>query len=233
MDIVILSGAGLSAPSGIATFRSETGLWENHPVEMVATPQGFILNPALVHSFYNDRRREILDAEPNKAHFALAKLEQAENMDVVHITQNIDNLCERAGCSKMVHMHGEILKGRCTACCDIVMVAGDLTTETKCPSCGFSGPTGGLRPDIVWFGENPIGLPLIETVLEKCNLMIVIGTSGAVAPAAFFALEAKNNGAKTVLLNKDEPDNVHVFDEVILGDAEDIVPAYVNKLIEH
>jgi len=184
MKIVILTGAGISAESGISTFRDAGGLWENHPIEEVATPEGFARNPALVHRFYNLRRLALKTVEPNAAHIALAKLETeltVKGGQLTLVTQNVDNLHERGGSKSVIHMHGELTSIRCTACGARQKYEGETSTEMPCPNCN----TPALRPDIVWFGEMPFFMHGIEAALEGCDLFVSIGTSGAVYPAAF------------------------------------------------
>jgi NAD-dependent deacetylase len=230
-SIIILSGAGLSAESGIKTFRDSDGLWENHDVNEVASLKGFQNNPSLVHSFYNERRRELKSVEPNEAHRALAKLETVSAIEILHVTQNIDNLCERAGSKNMIHMHGELLKCRCLMCGEILEGDEDTDTSIACPICNFTSEWGGIRPHIVWFGEIPLRMNEIEEALSSCDLFIAIGTSGKVYPAADFVRIAKKNGAKTILLNKEKTSNLKYFDEVITGNASELVPALVTKIV--
>ena len=180
MKIVILSGAGLSAESGIRTFRGVDGLWEGSSTSKVATLKGFQKNPDSVHRFYNERRKDVQKANPNATHFALAKLEHIPEIELFHVTQNIDDLCERAGCKYVHHMHGEVLKCRCLLCGDIFECIDDINTGVKCPSCNFTSEWGSLRPHIVWFGETPFGLPKIEKAIKSCDLFVAIGTSGKV-----------------------------------------------------
>ncbi len=229
MNIVVLSGAGLSAESGIETFRDKDGLWANHPVDEVATMDGFTANPTLVHNFYNERRRQLKDVSPNAAHYALAELEKTPGIDLFHVTQNIDDLCERAGEKNVVHMHGELLKCRCLMCSTVVKWNGDTNIDLECPSCGFTSEWGSLRPHIVWFGEIPMRMQEIEDALRSCDLFAAIGTSGQVYPAAGFVNIANSCGKQTVLLNK-EVTGQNYFEEVIQGNAGTIVPAWVDKL---
>ena len=229
-NIVILSGAGLSADSGIQTFRAKDGLWENHPVDEVATPEGFHADPRLVHRFYNERRRQLATVEPNAAHHALAELERSPAVKLLHVTQNVDNLCERAGSNGILHMHGELTKCRCLMGCGNFEWDGDTSVNTACPGCGFTSEWGGIRPHIVWFGEMPLEMDTIEIALKACDLFVAVGTSGKVYPAAGFVALAKRAGAKTLLLNKDQPDNRHGFDSAITGNASDVVPAWVESI---
>jgi NAD-dependent deacetylase len=229
---VVLTGAGISAESGIKTFRAEDGLWENHRVEDVATPQGFAANPILVHQFYNQRRRQLLshDIKPNPAHQALAKLEHAfaeiEDREFLLVTQNIDNLHERSGSRQLVHMHGELLKMRCTETNLCFDIRQDLNLDDCCRCCR---QPGNLRPQIVWFGEVPLEMARIESALSHCDLFVAIGTSGKVYPAAGFFELARERGARTVELNLASTNAD--FDEHICGPASTVVPAFVDTLL--
>ncbi len=229
-NIVVLTGAGISAESGIETFRASDGLWAGHDVEEVATPEGFARNPALVHQFYNARRAQLNggSVHPNPAHLALAELEAAFAGEFLLVTQNVDNLHERSGSKNLIHMHGELNKVRCTRCHNVFEHTEDLQVDAQCPDCGFSGT---LRPDIVWFGEIPMLMEEIYLELEQCDLFISIGTSGNVYPAAGFVQTAKNSGAHTVELNLERSLVNHYFDESINGPASEIVPAYVKRLL--
>lgn len=227
--IVILTGAGISAESGIQTFRASDGLWENHRVEDVATPQGWNANPQLVWSFYQQRRRQLLDVEPNPAHTALVDLENYLD-NFLLITQNVDNLHGRAGSKQLIHMHGELEKLRCEQCnhIEIMMDRDHLGEELlQCAKC-----EGRLRPHIVWFSEPPLQLLEIDDALSKCDVFIVIGTSGNVTPASTFLHIAKFEGAHTICINLDPPENVYFFDEFIQGKAGEILPALVQRWIE-
>jgi NAD-dependent deacetylase len=227
-SIVVLTGAGISAESGINTFRASDGLWENHHIEDVATPEGFERNPQFVHNFYNARRRQLLSDEirPNPAHSELARLEHQFPGDVLIVTQNVDNLHERAGSSALLHMHGELLKMRCSVSDLVFDIREDLSFETECRCCKTPG---NLRPDIVWFGEMPMHMPRIISALQQCDLFLAIGTSGNVYPAASFYQSAKACGAYTVELNLDPTQSQ--FDEHIYGAAASIVPEFVQKLL--
>ncbi len=227
-NIVILTGAGISAESGIATFRDSGGLWSNHRVEDVATPDGYERNPALVHSFYNHRRRELAKVSPNSAHIALAGLEKNYGGKVTVVTQNVDNLHERAGTVDLIHMHGELNKIRCTKCGNVISTEEDFSVESVCPNCGGAGT---MRPHIVWFGEMPMRMDEIGALLAKCDLFISIGTSGAVYPAAGFVRTARNAGAHAVELNLEKSQGASMFDEKIYGRATEVVPAYIDALI--
>ena len=230
MKIVVLSGAGLSAESGIETFRAKDGLWENHSVDAVATFEGFAADPNLVHKFYNDRRRQLKEVEPNAAHYALAKLEKMPGIELFHVTQNIDDLCERAGATRLVHMHGELLKCRCLTCSKVIKWECDAGIDAKCPRCGLKSELGAIRPHIVWFGEMPLYMNEIDNALQGCDLFVAIGTSGKVYPAANFVQIAKSASVKTLLLNKDPAENNYRFDYSIIGNATEIVPQWINSL---
>lgn len=226
--IVILTGAGLSAESGLATFRDKGGVWAKYDYRKVATPEGFARNPALVHEFYNMRRRDLKGVAPNAAHIALARLEREHAGEVLIVTQNVDDLHERAGSQSLIHMHGELLKVYCTHCRAGRSWAEDLSTELACPGCGKAG---GMRPDIVWFGEIPYRMDEIVAALADVDLFISIGTSGNVYPASGFVAEACANGARTVELNLEPSEGVSYFDEAIHGRATKIVPAFVDHLL--
>lgn len=227
MKIVILTGAGISQESGIRTFRASDGLWEDHRIEDVATPQAFARNPALVHRFYNERRRQLFGGavRENAAHLALAQLEAALPGEVTLVTQNIDDLHERAG-SRPIHMHGQIDQLFCTHCDALLTSREDCFPDTVCPNCGKSG---GLRPDIVWFGEMPYHMAQIERALREAEVFVAIGTSGQVYPAAGFVHLARQAGAKTVEINL-ERSGAH-FDEGYYGKATIEVPRFVEAVL--
>ena len=231
-SIVVLTGAGISAESGIKTFRAADGLWEDHRVEDVATPEAFERNPELVQRFYNERRKPILSGEvkPNPAHQALAKLEHAFvndfNGEFLLVTQNIDNLHELGGSKNVLHMHGEILKMRCKTTEQEYACNADIQTSDLCQCCGAQGT---LRPHIVWFGEMPIGMDSIYQSLSHCDLFISIGTSGNVYPAAGFVQMANQAGAKTLEINLEESQVASSFDEAIYGKAGEVLPAWVEQ----
>lgn len=227
MSIVILTGAGISAESGIATFRDSGGLWEGHSVEAVATPQGFAADPDLVQSFYDERRRVVAGAEPNPAHVALARLEKALEGEVVVITQNVDDLHERAGSRRVLHMHGELLSALCTECGARSRWHDDLLPGPPCPACGVRA----LRPDIVWFGEVPYHMDEIQRALTACSVFAAVGTSGEVYPAAGFVAMAAAHGARTVEINLAASRVASVFDEVRAGRASELVPQWVAEAI--
>ncbi|ELY3760870.1 NAD-dependent protein deacylase [Cronobacter universalis] len=229
--VVVLTGAGISAESGIRTFRAADGLWEEHRVEDVATPEGFARNPQLVQEFYNARRRQLQQPEikPNPAHLALARLEEALGDRFLLVTQNIDNLHERAGNKNVVHMHGELLKVRCSQSGQVLEWTGDVTPGEKCHCCQFPAP---LRPHVVWFGEMPLGMDSIYEALARADVFIAIGTSGHVYPAAGFVHEAKLQGAHTVELNLEPSQVGSEFEEKHYGLASQVVPEYVEKLLK-
>jgi len=229
--IVILTGAGISRESGLHTFRDPDGIWARHRIEDVATPEAFQRDPAAVHGFYNARRRGLTDPaiQPNAAHLALAELERRWRGEVLLVTQNIDDLHERAGSRNLIHMHGEILKRRCAACGNITPCREDLSASLACPACASLGT---LRPHVVWFGEMPLEMDRIFAALRQAELFLSIGTSGTVYPAAGFVTEARAAGAHTVELNLEPSEGRSLFDEAIHGPATEIVPAYLRRLLE-
>jgi NAD-dependent protein deacetylase/lipoamidase len=227
-NIVILTGAGISAESGLDTFRAIDGLWEGHNVEDVATPEAFRRDPALVHTFYNARRAQLDSAEPNAAHKALAQLDAEWPGEFLLITQNVDDLHERAGSKRLIHMHGQNKKGWCLACDQRFAWEGPMDEGSACPSCGASG---GLRPDIVWFGEMPYDMDRIEEALQRCDLFVSIGTSGAVYPAAGFVQTARYRGARTLEMNLEPSAGSFLFNESRGGKAGDLVPAWVREVL--
>lgn len=231
--VVILTGAGISAESGIATFRDKDGLWAKHDISEVATPEAYARNPAKVQGFYNERRRGVVDAQPNAAHAALARLERElpvrlPGSDVLVVTQNIDPLHERAGTKNLVHMHGELLRAWCQACDTRHPWQADLSQDTACPTCAA---TARLRPDIVWFGEMPYQMERIEDALFQCDLFVSIGTSGNVYPAAGFVKGARSVGAHTVEINLEPSDGASQFDDCRHGPAGVLVPAFVDEVL--
>ncbi len=229
-NIVVLTGAGVSAESGMGTFRDRNGIWTRYRLEDVATPEGFARNPRLVHEFYNARRRALRSAVPNAAHTALARLEtemaQAGGR-LLLVTQNVDNLHEKAGSRALLHMHGELGKVMCVSCGGRGPWDEDLHTDTACWSCGA---VGALRPDVVWFGEMPYGMELIYDRLSACDLFVSIGTSGEVYPAAGFVEEARLAGAHTIELNLEPSANARVFGEGRYGPASEVVTRWVDDL---
>ncbi len=229
-SIVILTGAGISKESGLDTFRDAGGIWSRVRLEDVATPDAFRRDPQRVQEFYNARRRGLLASgvEPNDAHRALARLDAEWPGALLLVTQNVDDLHERAGSKRLIHMHGEMLKARCTACAGIVGVADDLTAETSCTGCGGVGT---MRPHVVWFGEMPLEMERIYAALAAADLFVSIGTSGTVYPAAGFVAEARAAGARTVELNLEPSDGAALFDEAIHGPASIEVPRFVARLL--
>jgi len=227
--IVILTGAGISAESGLQTFRDNDGLWENHSVEEVATPQAFENNPELVYRFYNARRAQLQDdkVSANKAHHALATLEQHWKAQLVLVTQNVDNLHERGGSERVLHMHGELLSARCSFSKQTFEWSESFDGNTACPCC--SNKT--LRPDIVWFGEMPMYMDEIMSHLSTADIFIAIGTSGNVYPAAGFVQLAKSAGAHTIEANLEPGSSNALFDESLTGLASDVVPKWVDDTI--
>jgi NAD-dependent deacetylase len=227
--IVVLTGAGLSAESGLHTFRDKDGIWARYDYREVATPEGYHRNPVLVLNFYNERRRQNADVQPNAAHDALARLEAEYPGKVLVVTQNIDPLHGLAGSKNLVHMHGEIQKALCGACGQRQAIGhNDLTLDSVCPVCAQRGY---MRPDVVWFGEMPYHMERISDALCTCDLFISIGTSGTVYPAAGFVLEARSAGAHTVELNLEPSLVASGFHEAIHGRATEVVPAYVDRLL--
>ncbi len=226
-NIVILTGAGISAESGIATFRASDGLWEDHRVEDVATPEGFARDPALVQRFYDARRARLKEVEPNAAHRALARLDAEWPGELLIVTQNVDDLHERAGTKRLLHMHGELKSAWCLACDGRVRWEEELGSGPACPGCGAMGQ---MRPDIVWFGEMPYEMERIDRALMEADLFVSIGTSGAVYPAAGFVQSARYSGARTLEMNL-EPSQGSVFHETRIGRAGELVPAWVEELL--
>ncbi len=227
-SILVLTGAGISAESGLATFRGADGLWEGHRVEDVATPEAFGRDPALVHAFYDARRARLGTVEPNAAHRALALLEAEWPGELLIVTQNVDDLHERAGSKRLIHMHGELTKGWCLECGERFAWAGSMGEGAVCPGCGTIGR---VRPDIVWFGEMPYEMERIEDALQGCDLFVSIGTSGAVYPAAGFVQTARYCGAKTLEINLEPSLGSVLFDESRVGKAGELVPQWVKELL--
>lgn len=229
-NIVILTGAGISAESGIQTFRAQDGLWENHKIEDVATPEGFQRDPDLVQAFYNKRRKGLQspDIEPNAAHKALGELEKRLDGKVTIITQNIDNLHERGDSDNVIHMHGELLKARCSESNQVIEHKDDILTGELCHCCQIPAQ---MRPHIVWFGEMPLRMGDIYSALEEADLFISIGTSGVVYPAAGFVHDAKMHGAHTIEINLEPSAVESEFVEKRYGKASIEVPKLVSELL--
>ncbi|WP_339108998.1 NAD-dependent deacylase [Thioclava sp. GXIMD4216] len=225
--IVILTGAGISAESGIRTFRASDGLWEDHRIEDVATPEGFEADPELVHEFYNMRRAASSAAQPNAAHIALARLAADPRYEVLIVTQNVDDLHERGGSQNVIHMHGSLYGALCHACGARWPAPEVMQASTPCPECGQRA----TRPDIVWFGEMPYRMDEIWTALRAADLFVSIGTSGNVYPAAGFVQDASRAGVATLELNLDPSSGTSRFDESRHGPATELVPDWVDKLL--
>jgi NAD-dependent deacetylase len=233
-NIFVLTGAGVSAESGLGTFRDKKGegIWAHFDPMKLATIEAFERDPVAVLAFYDLRRRNMREASPNAAHFALARLESAlseRGGALTLVTQNIDNLHERAGSGGVIHMHGELLKARCELCGEIGDWLDDLKATDVCPRCGRAG---GLRPHVVWFGEMPLHMDEIEQALRHADLFVAIGTSGAVYPAAGFVAEARAMGIETCEINLESGDNAKLFDERRYGPASETVPAWVEEIVD-
>ncbi|MEL6233992.1 MAG: NAD-dependent deacylase [Pseudomonadota bacterium] len=225
--LVILTGAGISAESGLGTFRDADGLWTEYDLADVATPEGFARNPDLVRQFYSARRENLLGAEPNAAHAALARLEAHWPGELLLVTQNVDDLHERAGSRVVLHMHGRLLRSLCASCGHVWEDTEPMTGASACPSCGAHA----VRPDVVWFGEMPHGLDAIGAALGLCDLFVSIGTSGGVYPAAGFVAEARQAGAATLELNLEPSEGASFFEEVRQGPASELVPRWVDEML--
>lgn len=233
MQIFVLTGAGISAESGLGTFRDKAGdgLWAKFDPMKLATPEAFATDPGAVHAFYNARRSNLLAAKPNAAHAALARLEaqlEGRGDKLFLVTQNIDDLHERAGSRRVVHMHGELLKARCTTCQAVTSWHDDLGAASACPSCRR---IDALRPHVVWFGEMPLYMDMISNTLAASDFFVAIGTSGSVYPAAGFVSEAKVAGIRTCEINLEASDNARLFDAQRYGPASEAVPAWVEKML--
>jgi NAD-dependent deacetylase len=226
--VVILTGAGISAESGLSTFRDADGLWEQHDPMEIATPEAFARDPALVYRFYNARRDQLASVQPNAAHLALAQLQQAPGAEVFLVTQNVDDLHERAGSEQVCHMHGELRSMLCQAC-DSVMPA--LASYDAASTCAHCNTRGKLRPDIVWFGEMPYHMDLIDLKLADCDLFVAVGTSGVVYPAAGFVRQAGIHGATTLEINKEISEVSNHFQLHRQGPATREVTALVRELL--
>jgi NAD-dependent deacetylase len=228
-SIVILTGAGISAESGIDTFRGKDGLWSKVSLEDVATPDAFRRNPDFVHDFHNRFRASLVEHRPNAAHLALAELEQRHAGSVLVVTQNVDDLHERAGSKALIHMHGELYKAQCQACGAVHDWRDDMSTQSACPACERIGT---IRPHVTWFYEMPMEMARIEAALASCDLFVSIGTSGNVYPAAGFVDDVRRAGrAHTVELNLEPSEGASMFRETIHGPATEVVPAYVENLL--
>ena len=235
-SLVILTGAGISRESGLATFRDADGIWAKTRIEDVATPEAFARDPRRVHGFYNARRAQLRDPAvvPNAAHLALATLDARWPGPLLLVTQNVDDLHDRAGVmagvarSRLLHMHGELNKARCLLCQAVQPWDQDLSTATACPACG---EPGGMRPHVVWFGEMPLHMQAIDAALQGCDIFVAIGTSGQVYPAAGFVAEVAHR-ARTVELNLEPSAGTRLFDEARHGPATEIVPAFVQSLLD-
>lgn len=230
-SIVVLTGAGISKESGLDTFRCQGGIWSKVNLEDVATPDGFARNPQLVHAFYNARREKLSDPSisPNPAHAALARLEREWAGDVFVVTQNIDDLHERAGSRNLLHMHGELAKVRCERCETVIDWRAEVSIDDQCPRCEAKGK---LRPHVVWFGEMPIGMEEIYQALDRCSLFMSVGTSGHVYPAAGFVSHVRMyTRAHTVELNLEPSTGASLFAETVYGPASEVVPVYVDALL--
>lgn len=231
INIVVLTGSGISAESGLSTFRDTDGIWAKYDYREVATPEGFAADPRLVHEFYNQRRRAVRTVEPNAAHFALARLETelaACGGRLTLVTQNVDNLHERAGSKNLLHMHGEMAKARCNRCDGVMAWADDLSVEMPCPACGAAG---GMRPHVVWFGEMPLFMPEIASAIARADHFISIGTSGSVYPAAGFVGEARQLNIPCTELNLEPSENAWAFTASRYGKASEIVPVWVEAFL--
>ena len=229
--IVVLTGSGISAESGLSTFRDPGGIWAKYDYREVATPEGFAADPALVHEFYNQRRRAVGAVAPNAAHIALAAHESglaARGGRLTLVTQNVDDLHERAGSKNLLHMHGEIMKARCGYCGDVAPWADDLSVELACPACAAAG---GMRPHVVWFGEIPLYMEEIAGAIASADHFVSIGTSGAVYPAAGLVAEARQLGVPCTELNLEPSENAWAFTASRYGRASEIVPLWVEEML--
>jgi NAD-dependent deacetylase len=231
MRIVVLTGAGVSAESGVSTFRDPDGVWARYDWRRVATPEGFAADPALVHDFYNQRRRGLKSVAPNAVHAALVQLERglaAKGGALTLVTQNVDDLHERAGSRALIHMHGELLKARCGLCGEVRPQEDDLSVESVCRDCGVEGF---MRPDVVWFGETPMFMDDIAAAIARADLFVSMGTSGSVYPAAGFVSEARSLGVPCTEINLEPSENASAFDDRRYGRAGDIAPQWVAEIL--
>jgi NAD-dependent deacetylase len=227
-NIVILTGAGISAESGLGTFRDADGLWTRYRIEDVATPDAFKRNPALVLDFYNQRRAQAARAQANAAHTALARLEAQHPGKVLVVTQNVDGLHEQAGSTNVIHMHGQLDQALCASCEHRWPAAATMAPGDACPQCEATA----ARPDVVWFGEMPYHMEAIDEALWRADIFVSIGTSGNVYPAAGFVQTARMAGAHTIELNLEPSDGASLFEETHLGPATRVVPAWVDRILE-
>lgn len=231
LKVFVLTGAGISAESGLGTFRDTSGIWTRYDLSEVATPEGFARDPAKVRAFYNARRANLAGAEPNAAHAALSRLQvglAAKGGRLFLCTQNVDDLHEQGGCVDVIHMHGQLRVTRCHACETTWPDEGPLSGETTCARCGV---TGAARPHVVWFGETPLFMDEIEDALNDADLFVAVGTSGSVYPAAGFAAQARSLGIRTCEINLRPSDNARAFDERRYGPATEVVPAWVDDVL--
>jgi NAD-dependent deacetylase len=231
LNVFVLTGAGISAESGLGTFRDADGIWTRHDLSQVATAEGFARDPARVRAFYNARRASLARAAPNAAHRALARLQSglaARGGRLFLCTQNVDDLHEQGGCASVVHMHGELTATRCQACQAVWPDRAPLSADTACPACGAAGTA---RPHVVWFGETPLRMEEIADALEESDLFVAIGTSGSVYPAASLATEARALGIRTCEVNLQPSDNARVFDERRYDPATEVVPAWGEEVL--
>jgi len=230
--LFVLTGSGVSAESGVATFRDPEGIWAKYDYRQVATPEGFAADPAQVHSFYNARRAALANVYPNAAHFALSELErglEAIGGRMITVTQNVDDLHERAGSRNLLHMHGELAKARCGACGDVRRCVGALATDSVCSECAA---VGFMRPHVVWFGETPFHLDEISDALVESDLFVSIGTSGSVYPAAGLVADARALGIPCTEINLEPSENARLFSDRRYGKAGEIVPKWAREILE-
>lgn len=226
-NIVILTGAGISAESGLGTFRDKGGLWgQVNPADM-ASPRAFAANPARVHEFYNMRRAHCVSSAPNEAHLALARLEREYLGNILIVTQNVDDLHARAGSVNVLQMHGDLLAAKCAKCGAKWQAPLVMSKDDPCPACSAKA----CRPDIVWFGESPYHMPAIRSAIAACDLFVVIGSSGSVYPAAGFVTVARELGIATLSINLERPSRSYTFDQVMEGPATRMVPRWVNRML--
>jgi NAD-dependent deacetylase len=222
--LFVLTGAGISAESGLATFRGSGGLWNGYRVDQVATPEAWCADPELVWRFYSMRRRDALAAQPNAAHLALAAIEHRLGDRFYLCTQNVDDLHERSGSQRVHHMHGTLFQSRCVEC--NVPFSDDATYETVLPSCSKCGAP--VRPHIVWFAEIPLDMEGIYRELDRATHLLVVGTSGSVYPAAGFVHIANQRGIRTIYVGPEEPLNAGAFDQIVLGAATEVLPSVLT-----